>query len=350
MSSSTNRRVSPRLIALLLVALVALAILAHRALQSGFDWHRFWATFGRLDLLWLFLAALMILTSYLGRALRWQVMMRPVAPHCRLSVLLAATVIGFTAVVFFGRPGEIVRPYLIATREKVSLSSQLAAWFLERVYDLLAVIFILGVGLSRVHDSGHLSPALTWMLRAGGNIAAIFGGASIVLLILIHHYTDWAQRRLTDALAFLPEPTYRRVTGSLNAFMTGFRSTGSLPMVAEIALYTVLEWILIYLGFLFCLKALPETAALSPGDGLALMGAIALGGIIQIPGIGGGMQVVAVMALTELFGVAMEPASGVAILLWLVSWVSVVPIGLAVAVHQGLNWNKLKHLDQTPTL
>jgi len=58
-----------------------------------------------------------------------------------------------TAVQLVGRPGEIVRPYLIAIREGVPLSSQLAVWFLERLFDLLVALLIFGYGLSRVKAS-----------------------------------------------------------------------------------------------------------------------------------------------------------------------------------------------------
>jgi hypothetical protein len=42
-----------------------------------------------------------------------------------MSKLLTATVIGFTAITLFGRAGDFVRPYLIAVKEQVPLTSQL---------------------------------------------------------------------------------------------------------------------------------------------------------------------------------------------------------------------------------
>ena len=62
--------------------------------------------------------------------------MRPFAPHARFLKVLSATVIGFTGIVLLGRPGELIRPYLIAVRERTSFSSQMAIWLLERIWDL----------------------------------------------------------------------------------------------------------------------------------------------------------------------------------------------------------------------
>ena len=88
--------------------------------------------------------------------------------------LLSATVIGFTAITLFGRPGEFVRPYLIAVKEQVPVTSQLAAWVLERIFDLLMALLVFAFALSRVQASGlHVGANLTWVLAVGGRIVGV---------------------------------------------------------------------------------------------------------------------------------------------------------------------------------
>ena len=65
-----------------------------------------------------------------------------------------------------------------------------------------------------------------------------------------------------------------------------------------------------------------------------------------MPGIGGGVQVATAVVLTQLFGVTLEAASGFALLFWLVSFVSIVPIGLALAFREGLRWSSLRQVTQ----
>jgi glycosyltransferase 2 family protein len=48
-------------------------------------------------------------------------------------------------------------------------------------------------------------------------------------------------------------------------------------------------------------------------DVLIFVGLVSFGAAVQIPGIGGGLQVVAVVVLTELFRVRLEPATSFAI-------------------------------------
>jgi hypothetical protein len=67
---------------------------------------------------------------------------------------------------------------------------------------------------------------------------------------------------------------------------------------------------------------------------------------VQIPGVGGGLQVAAVVVLTELFRVRLEPATSFAILLWILSFVVIVPVGLMVTVKEGLDWRSLRRMGR----
>jgi hypothetical protein len=48
--------------------------------------------------------------------------------------------------------------------------------------------------------------------------------------------------------------------------------------------------------------------------------------------------------LTEFYGLGLAAASGVAVLWWVVCFVTIVPIGLALAFHEGINWRTLRHI------
>jgi steroid 5-alpha reductase family enzyme len=66
-----------------------------------------------------------------------------------------------------------------------------------------------------------------------------------------------------------------------------------------------------------------------------LMGFVSFGGVVQIPGIGGGTQVAAALVLTELFGARLEVAASFAVFLFIITFVAVVPIGLGLALKEG---------------
>src|SRR5579872_49161 len=134
----------------LLLLTVALYFLRSELRKSGFHWSVFLATLAGLDWRWLLAAMGFSLATYFGRALRWAVLLKPIRPQPNMTKLISATLIGFTAVTLLGRPGEFVRPYLISVYERVPFSSQIAAWVLERIYDLLIALAIFGFALSHV--------------------------------------------------------------------------------------------------------------------------------------------------------------------------------------------------------
>ena len=70
--------------------------------------------------------------------------------------LLGSQVIGFTAVALFGRLADLVRPYLVAKRTRLALSSQIAVYTVERMFDLGAMALIFSSALLLAPDRATL--------------------------------------------------------------------------------------------------------------------------------------------------------------------------------------------------
>ena len=74
---------------------------------------------------------------------------------------------------------------------------------------------------------------------------------------------------------------------------------------------------------------------------LILMGASMAGSMLQLPAVGGGSQMATIATLSSVFDVPPEMAASCGILLWLVTFAAVVPLGLALAHHERLSLRKL---------
>jgi hypothetical protein len=72
-----------------------------------------------------------------------------------------------------------------------------------------------------------------------------------------------------------------------------------------------------------------------------LMGSSMVGSLIQLPGVGGGSQLATISALQHIFHVPHELAASCGILLWLATFVSVIPVGLILAHFERLSLRKL---------
>jgi len=325
-------------------------LLRSRLAAGGFDWRLFRASLAGLGWGWLVGAGVAAMAGYFLRALRWSVLMRPVKPHPNLRNLFAATVIGFTAITLLGRAGEFARPYLIATRENVPVPSQLAAWLLERIYDLLICLAIFGFALGRVRvSSASLGPALSWVFATGGWLVAILSILTLGLLLAFRHFSAAMRQRLLDSLAALPEHHFQKAERLITAFVQGVESTKSDRALLLLVWYSALEWTVIALTTFCVVRAFGSAVPLGWLDVLIFLGFLSFGGVVQIPGVGGGVQVVAVLVLTELFRLPLEISTSVALIFWIISFVVVVPFGLLLALHEGLHWNALKPLEPEVT-
>lgn len=336
-----------RSLLIILVAALLLALLAYRLKGASFQWNLFLTTFSSIDWRWLTGSIVLILSTYFGRALRWEVMLRPFGRTVSLRGLTYDTTIGFTAVVLLGRPGELVRPYLISVRTGLPFSSQMAAWILERMLDLLAVLLLFGYGLIRVPSHGlHVGVALRWILGVGGYAVAGIGATCVLLLVLFRNFSESAQQRILGALTFLPEAHSQRAGRMLATFSEGMQSTRNSRSLTLLLVYTGLEWAAIVGSYYALLHAFPASSVLTITDVVILLGFVAFGSIVQIPGVGGGVQLMTILVLSEIYGISLEVATGIALFLWIITFVVVVPIGFVFAFHEGINWSKLKHLPQ----
>jgi len=291
-----------------------------------FDWGLAASAVTRLRWPWLRLSLAPIFGTCYGRALRWAVFLKPLKPRPSMRNLLVATIIGFTAITLLGRAGK----------EKTPVTSQVAVWLLERICDLLMASLLLGFVLTRVQASGiPVGPKLAWVLAFGGRIVGASCLAVLTVRLSLRHFAEPIRRRLMAAAAFLPEKWSGRIAKTVAALVKGVESTRSDGALMLMLAYSVLEWALIAA----CYWTLAQAFS-------GLMGFVSGGGVIQIPGAGGGTQVVAILVLTELFGVRLELAPSFAMLLWIITFVAIVPAGLGLALKEGLDWRGLPQIGR----
>ena len=124
---------------------------------------------------WVHIAAgtALIYATYWLRSARWSVFIgaaKKVSPF----VLVGPQFIGFTAVALFGRLADVIRPALVARRVQLSVSSQMAVYTIERMFDLGAAALIFsGALLFAPRDLPHHEIFVRTGLISLGGTAAI---------------------------------------------------------------------------------------------------------------------------------------------------------------------------------
>ncbi|MBI5084036.1 MAG: flippase-like domain-containing protein [Acidobacteria bacterium] len=320
--------------------------IARRWSATGFDSVAFFRSISNADWRWLLAAWVFSLLSYYGRALRWMVMLRPLAPASRTHDVFSATVIGFSAVLLFGRPGEFIRPFLIARHAGVSFLSQMAAWLLERIYDTLTLLILFGYALAVVPSTKGVSPALRWILEKGGWFTGVSCSICLAALVALHLYSGLLEQRLLGALGFLEQHHHEKAARIVRTAMDGFHSTRNGRSITLLFAYSALEWTIVSLIFYAIFQAFPQTAVLPWSSIFVYLGFVAFGSIVQVPAIGGGVQIVSTLVLTEFFHLRLEAAASIALVSWVFTLVGILPVGFIYALRQGLTWRNIKDMEK----
>src|SRR5437870_2471427 len=189
----------------ILVVLAALIYLQFRHWKS-FDWATFWSETHQVNPWHIVHAIALIYLGYVLRAIRWRIFLRPVRPRASFLQLIPPTLIGFTGLALLGRPGEFIRPYLLARPQTLPVPSQVAAWPVERTFDtgafavLLAVAIFLPGALSstphpeykqRLITGGVLLLALVSVLAIGMAIVSRLG--EVLALWFERRFAHWSR-------------------------------------------------------------------------------------------------------------------------------------------------------------
>ena len=85
----------------------------------------------------------------------------------------------------------------------------------------------------------------------------------------------------------------------------------------------------------------PHLANMDVPHVLLLMGFSMIGSVVQLPAVGGGSQLAVISALQVIYGIPPELALSCGILLWLVTFMSCIPVGLVFAHREHLSLRKL---------
>jgi uncharacterized protein (TIRG00374 family) len=345
-------------IAVAVVALVLLALIyAQFRTWQSFDWGQFWEQTRRVNPLLIAVAVACTYCSYLLRAVRWKVFLRPVQ-QARARDLVSPTIIGFTGLALLGRPGELVRPYLIARREGLTVTSQIGVWTLERIFDLGAFALLLSLDILLSRELQQLQYFA--QIREAGYVLA--GGTLLLAmgLFFTYRWTDSVANGLYTLFALVSQDVARAVEHKVRHFGEGLHTLRDVRSLLQAFALSVGVWMVIALGYLSVTHSYPvlPDSSLPPALGLRILPAhlelthvfplvasSMAGSILQLPAVGGGSQLAVIAVLIAVFQVPRELAVSCGMLLWLVTFMACVPVGLVLARWQHVSFRKVAEAE-----
>ncbi|MEK6535058.1 MAG: lysylphosphatidylglycerol synthase transmembrane domain-containing protein, partial [Thermodesulfobacteriota bacterium] len=191
------------------------------------------------------------------RSIRWGLILRPIGKVDQLS-LFSVSSVGFLAIIAIpARLGELARPYLIAKKSRIPMSSALGTIFVERVLDSLTVLIIAVLAL-------FFTPLPPWLVRSSVLFLLVTLGLFAVMIRVIVR-REATLRILAPLIGRLPVRYASAVNRLIDHFIEGFRIVVDPALLFSATLLSIVIWLVdvvaIYLLFLAFGLDLPVAAA-----------------------------------------------------------------------------------------
>jgi uncharacterized protein (TIRG00374 family) len=293
------------------------------------------------------LAAGLALLSYWARVIRWILILRPVA-KVRHSSAFLATAVGYAAITLLpARMGDILRPVILAKRDRFPVSAGLASILTERVFDLWTVVLFFLVFLiwpPAMVDLDADAEANLRLLQISGYVVGIILAAGTLFLLGLFRYQDRFVEVLSKPIARFA-PSWRvPFANFLNHFLDGLRVLQRprdllITMTASFALWYIIFWQVKVTLMAFDLD-LPLRAS------FLLVTFAVIGLAIPTPGGVGGFHKATQVGLTTFFGVELNLATAIAIVYHAICFVPITIIGLLCLPLLGMKFSDMREMSE----
>lgn len=323
-----------------------IALIAFGRTRVQFDWAMFWQQLRHVSMRHIGAGIALIYVTYWLRALRWAVFLSPskkVSPNS----LLGSQFIGFTAVALFGRLADLTRPYLVARRVELPLSSQIAVYTIERMFDLGAAAIVFSTALAFTPRS---LPHHEVFVRAG--VVSLAATAALAIFAVVVRVSGGAVASFArKSLGSLSKPLADGVATRITGFRDGLNALSSLADFGVALVLSLTMWGMIggaYVQTVHAFVGTPQLAGLTYSRTMLLMAASIGGSLLQLPIVGWFTQIaVTAAAMHTFYGAPIEVATACGAMLLVVTFLCIIPTGLIYARVEHVSLKKVAEASES---
>jgi hypothetical protein len=323
------------------VLVVGLAVALLAVFLRNADLARVWDEMQAADAPLLAVSLALTAVAYLVRAERWQYLLGPIG-RTRFWVAFRTTVIGFAvSFVVPARAGELVRPYLLARRERLPATAAFATIIVERLLDLAAVLVLLGLFfLVFAGDTAAVAPRLYRAVALGGLVMAPVGTGALIAMFLMAGHPERLHALVLSVERVLPRRLAHAVAGFARSFAEGLAVVRRPPRLVWAMVWSLVLWLAIAAQVWVVAKAF--SIAVPVGGSLLVTAMLVVGVSIPTPGGVGGTHEAFRLGVTAFYGADNNAAVGAAILHHAVNFAPVTIAGLWFLGRDGLSIFRLR--------
>ena len=308
------------------------------------EWTVLQAEMHRIQWIYVPLLSGIIIVSFIVRAIRWRYLL-PAGTNYTTRQLFDATWLGNVATFILPlRAGEFVRPWLLTRWGNVRFFTAFASVVTERVFDVLAVLLLLAISLSRIAATPPL-------IRRGAQALGVVAGAIILFMILTYLYGDQLKKIFDRYFVSRIQDRHPEAAKKLNQIadeiITGLRAISSFKDLALIVVLSIVLWGAQAAVFYFAFSAFGEPASVWAGMLVTVTVALAVAAP-SAPGFLGTFQIGVDVALNGIYTYTNEFALAYSLLTHVVTALTVICVGAIIMAQTGLSLRDLKSGGSPP--
>ena len=204
------------------------------------------ASFKDIDLIYVLPAIGLTLLSYVTRAYRWQILLRPFK-QIPVKDIYAPLMIGFMGNILPARAGEFLRAYLVGKKHGITFAGALSTIIVERLFDLI-ILLMLFVWVFVVKVD-MFDPQLTFsgisvqaMLAGFGKLCVLLAVGLLSFMFLLAYKEKWVKSCIGWFAKPLPDEWREKLIFMTGEFALGCKIIRDPAALAKIIFFSVLTW------------------------------------------------------------------------------------------------------------
>ena len=201
------------------------------------------------ELIYMLPGLALICLSYVTRAYRWQVLLRPFK-QIPVKEIYSPLMIGFMGSILPARAGEIIRAYVVGKKHNITFSGAFSTIIVERLFDLICLMAMFVWVF--VFNAEMFDPKLTFSGVSVQSMAIGFGRVCFILvfgLLGFMFLLAWREEKVKSWISWLirslSEKWKEKIIYMVGEFALGCQIIKDKKALMQITLFSVLTWILI---------------------------------------------------------------------------------------------------------
>ncbi|MBT3508390.1 MAG: flippase-like domain-containing protein [Nitrospina sp.] len=290
------------------------------------------ASFKEVELVYVLPAFVIILLTFVIRAYRWQILLRPFK-DIPVSDIYAPLMIGFMGNILPARAGEFLRAYLVGKKQGITFAGAFSTIIVERLFDLIFLL-ILFVWVFVVNVE-MFDPQLTFsgvsvqtMLTGFGKLCGVLVIGLLSFMFLLAYKEEQVKSFIGWLVTPLPDNWKEKITLMVGEFALGCKIIKDPGALLRIVLLSAVLWLFFvatYYPFYYAFDL--QNKSLDSVLLLTVMVCVLIT-VLPTPGFLGSFNAGVLIALHEIMGEAEVTAVSFGMVSWAASFIVLIAGGV----------------------